>query len=55
MTTLSVFANNKDKGPVGEIDIPADVLAAAKVVSDWLQGHPALVLHGLRFVDGDDE
>lgn len=55
MPTLSVFAGNEDKGPVGEIDIPADVLAAAKVVSDWLQGHPALVLHGLRFVDGDDD
>lgn len=55
MTTLSVFAGDEEKGPIGEIDVPADVLAAAQIVSNWLQGHPALVLHGLRFVDGDDD
>lgn len=47
---------DKDSGSiVGEIEIPDDVLTAAKIVSDWLQGHPKVELHGLRFVDGDDE
>lgn len=46
---------DKDSGSiVGDIEIPDDVLAAAKIVSDWLQGHPKVELHGLKFVDGDE-
>lgn len=45
-----VFDSETNK-PVGYVDIPQEVLEAARLVYNWLRKHRAVELHGLRLSD----
>ena len=37
--------------PVGELEIPDDVMEAAAKVEAWMKRHDAMVLHGLKLAE----
>ena len=47
--TMRVY--NEENKFIGEIEIPAEVIAAAEKVKEWLQKHDAIELYGLKLAE----
>lgn len=45
--------NSETNLPVGEVEVPQDVLEAAARVEQWMKAHRCIALHGLTLANDE--